>query len=1756
MNASWFPAEYKVVRELSDRRDRGTFAALSSRSGRQVVLKAIDEEGSAPDTVFAFQRSHELMRSVDLPFVPKVSPIRREGNVLFFESELCPGLPFGQGAVKGHNGRTRLLAELFLALQKLHSVGEFHGNLKPGNVLFDAGEARLTLLDLGFWGHRVATGGLAGRDSLFVPPEVMATGLADVRSDFYGFGLLAFELLTGLEVDTESLALLTATDRATAKKWLEAQAKELHPGVVEMIIETTSPQLSRRPQSCESLLRTLRPILGKKVSTSQLIPQKTSFTLCAQFSGREEMITRLHALKDEAHRRGIGVAKLVGPPGSGKSRLLNEFAAQCYKTGQMVASSCCSQFTLNPYCSVIQLLESAARQVDRRRSESLRATTTALRSQLARSLRDANGSKDHLGRVVPSPAFRKLRKRVVQLMLELVREESWVFVLDDVQNVVAPVVSLLTDLKEGLEHRGPNRRRKGGLFVVMSVGNGENDAGLTEKPSASRHPCILAAFDELSAHTFTETIRVDAVDEKAAREIVRSCLGASVPLSGLSSALYDRLGGGSPGWLEATARLICSRAGLSTPLDEASVKELESMDDIGDLASPTEVADALVSGLGEPHKHLLDMIGTFPVGVIFELISSAFGEDNGRPIANIDEFCRRGLLVWRRSDSSVFVDFTHESLRRACLDRLSEKEAVKIRTVGLERWKRLSLRDSSSFYACLEFYLARSSDEPESFRIAKSFAEAFQAAGCYFRAMELFNQAIAMFNASAESLSAEARCRYGTELYCRRGDLNVLLADYSSALRDYAESLSFARDGKCGTDQCVCLMRTAEVHQLKGELSKALELLNTAQTMAVSNEDACSEARTGHAIGKAYWHQGKLDDALRNFKAALKHSETMQDEAERGALLHNTGAIFWAKGDYGRAKSYFVQAKKICEAVGEDRMRAVALNSIGSAYLEQSEMEQAQRSFSEALAVFRRLGDRRNISTALVNLAICSFSQGNIGFALEKIEEAESMKRLIGDTRGLSATLITKGEILRAVGNYDGALRSHYEAYDSLDVENEPLISDTVLLEIGLDHLEAGTCTTGKFVLERLLNRGQDVKLATTVLAMLALAKLHLEAAEWQEACSLCDQALTLLDKKARPNDRASCLITLSRSYFNLDRLDDAADCLHRASSIVGEVNSPDLRFQLYWALGDYHVKKGNITESLTSYSLAATIAESIAATVPESQRAWLSNNRNLKRFRDSWDAAKHVSGPKERQQEHPSEGVGPTVTFWDSGTSTPPSTAESPELIEASDAIISHLLNATPFQRGCIAVRADSGRLQLMRAIDKTGRVLDPKRLDGPTHVSRRVNVTGEAVFTRKGLEKPGWLNDLGIEGSIICLPLSVGEERLGTLYLDSPDLLEVSGDRLLQKIRSLARLAARLIDDTVLRRRQSSYVMELIDRTRLLAGEHTIPAMLVPESGRTAKKVSTFPEIVGASQQLEDVMRDAAKIAKTDVTVLITGETGTGKELLAEAIHRRSLRKNAPFVVINCGAIPSDLVEAELFGFEKGAFTGAHRRKRGRLEYGHKGTLFLDEIAELSLDMQVKLLRFLETKTLERVGGEGQTVVDCRIIAATNCEVDAAVKNGTFREDLYYRLSTIHLKLPPIRDREDDVLRLATHFLDLFKAKYGKMNKIFSVKAIERMMHYRWPGNVRELQNRVEKAVLISTGKIITEGDLGLEQRALGQIARLKEVKDTVEASRLKMALKASGGNVARAAKIAGLSRQNFYRLTKKHKLSLDEFRPSKGS
>ena len=240
--------------------------------------------------------------------------------------------------------------------------------------------------------------------------------------------------------------------------------------------------------------------------------------------------------------------------------------------------------------------------------------------------------------------------------------------------------------------------------------------------------------------------------------------------------------------------------------------------------------------------------------------------------------------------------------------------------------------------------------------------------------------------------------------------------------------------------------------------------------------------------------------------------------------------------------------------------------------------------------------------------------------------------------------------------------------------------------------------------------------------------------------------------------------------------------------------------------------------------------------------------------------------------------------------------------------------------------------------------------------------------------------------------------------------------------------------------------------------------------EERRLSRNVS-FEQIVGSSAVMQEVLATVVKVARTDVPVLILGESGTGKEMIANAMHNQSARKNGPFVAINCSAIPETLLESELFGHEKGSFTGASSQRKGRLEYAKGGTLFLDEIGDLAPELQVKLLRFLQEKVIERVGGREPILVDARIIAATNQDLDVAAKANRFREDLYFRLAVVKITLPPLRDRGNDVIELAEHLLDAFVEELKQPPRRFAKSTIAAMRNHNWAGNVRELQNRVKR-------------------------------------------------------------------------------------
>ena len=334
--------------------------------------------------------------------------------------------------------------------------------------------------------------------------------------------------------------------------------------------------------------------------------------------------------------------------------------------------------------------------------------------------------------------------------------------------------------------------------------------------------------------------------------------------------------------------------------------------------------------------------------------------------------------------------------------------------------------------------------------------------------------------------------------------------------------------------------------------------------------------------------------------------------------------------------------------------------------------------------------------------------------------------------------------------------------------------------------------------------------------------------------------------------------------------------------------------------------------------------------------------------------------------------------------------------------------------------------------------------------------------------------------------------------------------------------------------------------ERAELLVKKLAEHQNLVEENLSLRQKLEEhyrFENIIAKSSKMQRVIEIIKVVAKSNATVLITGESGTGKELVARAIHAQSHRSSKPFIAVSCAALPESLLESELFGHEKGSFTGAYAQKKGKFEFADGGTLFLDEIGEMSANIQVHLLRVLEEKEFSRVGGNEPVKVDVRVISATNKDLKQAIEKQEFREDLYYRLNVVNIELPPLRDRREDVPLLAEHFLSKFAMENRKDISGFSPEAVEFLLDYSWPGNVRELENAIERAVILARDSLITIDDLPRENLSSAYSAAPKKNLKEVEEEHILNVLRKTGGNYSEAARILGISRMTLYNKAKEY-------------
>ena len=497
--------------------------------------------------------------------------------------------------------------------------------------------------------------------------------------------------------------------------------------------------------------------------------------------------------------------------------------------------------------------------------------------------------------------------------------------------------------------------------------------------------------------------------------------------------------------------------------------------------------------------------------------------------------------------------------------------------------------------------------------------------------------------------------------------------------------------------------------------------------------------------------------------------------------------------------------------------------------------------------------------------------------------------------------------------------------------------------------------------------------------------------------------------------------------------------------------------------------------------------------------------------------------------------------------------------LLEVSQALSGTLNLKSALHRVLEVLAKHHGAVRSMVTLLREGGELYVEASDGldrpAQHVQYRMGegITGRVVETGKPIvvprvsREPAMLNRAARradssddqELSFVCVPVSLNRRAVGALGVDLRYKAERDFD---SNVKFLGVVASMIAQALKIQRLIEEDKRRLVDENEHLRQE--------------LREKYDFSNIIGTSGPVRQVYEQVAQVAATNTTVLIRGESGTGKELIAHAIHYNSLRAKKPFVKVSCAALPESLIEAELFGHEKGAFTGAEARKKGRFELAEGGTLFLDEIGDINLSTQVKLLRVLQEREFERVGGVETIKVNVRLIAATNKDMELALSTGAFREDLYYRLNVFTIFVPPLRDRKADLLMLADHFLEKFSREHGKSIKRISTPAIDMLVSYHWPGNVREMENALERAVLMCEGQVIHAHHLPPSLQtaeASGTVTRvsLTDAIAAYEKDLIQDALKTTRGNRAKAARLLDATERILNYKIRKYAVDVRRFK-----
>ncbi|GEM_PF-176903 len=1044
------------------------------------------------------------------------------------------------------------------------------------------------------------------------------------------------------------------------------------------------------------------------------------------------------------------------------------------------------------------------------------------------------------------------------------------------------------------------------------------------------------------------------------------------------------------------------------------------------------------------------------------------------------------------------------------------------------------------------------------------------------------------------------------EVFRKKGDFDQALKE----LRSGEEALGGDLDRPEGSK---LLAFTGFMQLMKGAPNEALSPLTLALRLSRRGGDVAQEGAVYNFLGHYYYLGGRYERAFRCYEKSARLSEETGNLQGVGGALASLGNAYVPLGRYAEASEHHRKAFEIRKKTGDIHQLADSLNNLGSLAIEKGDFEQAEAYERECLRIRRRIGDDHGMGQCLLNLGIIYDNLERYREALEAFRKSLEIRERIGDPLGVANSLNNMGIIHQVLGEYTKAeaclKKSLFTATERgwvdkrlnalanlggvyLSVGDQERAEEAMREGLSAARERGLTLMEGVFFMglgdvyrirrswseaSRNLERAREIfqDLGNEDLLVdvdTARSRLRYEMGDAEGAKALARAALEAAEKQGLQKALTAALLALGRAETDLMEEEEAHRHLSRALKRAEGAGDAGNLWPIHHALGNLCRDTAKFDTAQSHYREAQQGIQSIAEGLkPQWKETYLSDRRRARLRED-------VEHLKSRMADTRFEiGYTHRATLKKRITDLENNHLRLLKLLDINkklnsqhdldallDVIMDSVIEMCDAERGFLILSED-GTLAV-----KTARNINRDQIDSPefsiSHsIVRQTVQSGAPLILTNAQEDERFRQQQSVMNlnlrSVLSLPFKIKDRVLGAIYLDNRLHRGLFSDKDLFILEAFGDQAAIAIENTRLYR-DNSVKAEKIEKLNAKLAERLERTTAELETTRESLEISKrefelkydYANIIGRDSGMRDTLRLVDRIVDTNVPCLIQGESGTGKELIARAIHFNGNRKHNRFVSENCAAISESLLESELFGYEKGAFTGADRPKKGLFELAHKGTLFLDEISEMSIGMQAKLLRVLQENEIRRVGGLETIKIDVNIVSATNRDLKKRVEEDAFREDLYYRISTIFVVIPPLRERRQDIPLLVDHILTNLCEERNEPKKDLSKEVVNLLLDYDWPGNVRELENEVIRIVTLSdhvikpdalSPRIRGDDDPTRLQSVVGKRS-LKETLEEIEKKILVRELEKNHWNKSRTAKELGISRVALHKKLAKYEIS----------